>query len=315
MLGLGNSLTSIYSGTIYKELSELANSADLDIHFDFSTLTGAHGDAVAAATNLGAAGSGKNINAKNGTPTLDTVTMSRNSVSFDGTDDILKMAAAYTTTGKAFTFFIVFNKLDDTNDVAVANAFNAEEDYFIIKDSGNDIATRFNGETGVTIGMDSTTSSTINYSYTSTHNGVLVIQRVGSGAVEIYADNGLYVAKKSNAATKAGADFTLGAIGGTTSGSLADMGGTIGEVGIKPEKITDEQLKKVQDTVNSINRAQLEIGSMEIKKHEMMHNIAGLRDELTLLQGEFEKDYGTFDINIQDGKINYPENGETDKED
>ena len=84
--------------------------------------------------------------------------------------------------------------------------------------------------------------------------------------------------------------------------------------GIKPEKITDEQLKKVQDTVNSINRAQLEIGSMELKKHEMMHNIAGLRDELTLLQGEFEKDYGTFDINIQDGKINYPENGETDKE-
>ena len=85
--------------------------------------------------------------------------------------------------------------------------------------------------------------------------------------------------------------------------------------GIKPEKITDEQLKKVQDTVTSINRAQLEIGSMELKKHELMHNIAGLRDELTLLQGEFEKDYGTFDINIQDGKINYPENGETDKED
>ena len=85
--------------------------------------------------------------------------------------------------------------------------------------------------------------------------------------------------------------------------------------GIKPEKITDEQLKKVQDTVNSINRAQLEIGSMEIKKHEMMHNIAGLRDELTLLQGEFEKDYGTFDINIQDGKINYPENGEVNKKD
>ena len=85
--------------------------------------------------------------------------------------------------------------------------------------------------------------------------------------------------------------------------------------GIKAEKITDEQLNKVQDTVNNLNRAQLEIGSMEIKKHEMMHNIAGLRDELTLLQGEFEKDYGTFDINIQDGKINYPENGEADKKD
>ena len=83
--------------------------------------------------------------------------------------------------------------------------------------------------------------------------------------------------------------------------------------GIKPEKITEDQLKKVQDSVNNINRAQLEIGSIELKKHEMMHNVAGLRDELTLLQTEFEKDYGTFDINIQDGVINYPkENGQTD---
>jgi len=83
--------------------------------------------------------------------------------------------------------------------------------------------------------------------------------------------------------------------------------------GVKPEKITEDQLKKVQDTVNNINRAQLEIGSMELKKHEVMHNIASLRDELTLLQTEFEKDYGTFDINIQDGMINYPqENGQTD---
>ena len=82
--------------------------------------------------------------------------------------------------------------------------------------------------------------------------------------------------------------------------------------GIKPEKITDEQLKKVQDTVNNLNRSQLEIGSMEIKKHEMMHQIAGLKDELTLLQGEFEKDYGTFDINIQDGMINYEKDVKAD---
>ena len=82
--------------------------------------------------------------------------------------------------------------------------------------------------------------------------------------------------------------------------------------GVKAEKITDKQLKKVQDTVNSINRAQLEIGSVELKKHEMMHQIAGLRDELTLLQTEFEKEYGTFDINIQDGTINYEEDVQTD---
>ena len=86
--------------------------------------------------------------------------------------------------------------------------------------------------------------------------------------------------------------------------------------GIKPEKVTDEQLEKVQTTVNNINRIQLQIGSFEVQKHEMMHNITGLRDQLSLLQKEFEKEYGTFDINIQDGTINYPkENGEVNKED
>ena len=85
--------------------------------------------------------------------------------------------------------------------------------------------------------------------------------------------------------------------------------------GIKPEKITDKQLKKVQDIVNIINRGQIEIGSIEIQKHEIMHKIALKRDELTLLQAEFEKEYGTIDINIQSGVINYPENGEVNKED
>ena len=85
--------------------------------------------------------------------------------------------------------------------------------------------------------------------------------------------------------------------------------------GVKPEKITDEQLKKVQDTVNGINRVQLEIGSLELRKHEMMHNIAGLKEELAVLQKDFDKEYGTFDINISDGTINYPDNGKADKKD
>jgi len=78
----------------------------------------------------------------------------------------------------------------------------------------------------------------------------------------------------------------------------------------KPEKISDDQLKKVQEIINDINRTQLELGSMELRKHEAMHGIAGLKDELTLMQSEFEKEYGTYDINVKDGTINYPkENG------
>jgi len=84
----------------------------------------------------------------------------------------------------------------------------------------------------------------------------------------------------------------------------------------KAEKITDEQLKKVQETVNNLNRSQIEIGQMESRKHEMLHGVAGLRDDLAKLQTEFQKDYGTFDVNIEDGTINYPqENGEADKKD
>jgi len=75
----------------------------------------------------------------------------------------------------------------------------------------------------------------------------------------------------------------------------------------KAEKITDEQLTKVQGVINNINRAQLEIGSMESKKHNLLHHISTAQEELGKMQVEFEKDYGTADINIQDGTINYPQ--------
>ena len=83
----------------------------------------------------------------------------------------------------------------------------------------------------------------------------------------------------------------------------------------KAEKITDEQLKNVQGIINTLNRSQLELGIMETRKHGLLHSIATIQDKLTLIQSELEKDYGTTDVNIQTGEINYPENGEADKKD
>jgi len=81
--------------------------------------------------------------------------------------------------------------------------------------------------------------------------------------------------------------------------------------GIKPEKVTDEQLKNIQTIVDKINNAQMQIGQLEARKHQILHMIAGTNDELSLLQSKLEGEYGTSDINIQDGTINYPtENGE-----
>ena len=82
----------------------------------------------------------------------------------------------------------------------------------------------------------------------------------------------------------------------------------------KAEKITDDQLKKVQETINNINRLQMELGMLETRKHSMLHAIISIQEKLALMQAEFEKEYGTSDINIQDGTINYKDE-QTDKKD
>jgi hypothetical protein len=82
--------------------------------------------------------------------------------------------------------------------------------------------------------------------------------------------------------------------------------------GIKPEKITAEELEKVQNVVNRINQAQMDIGQLESRKHQALHYIAGINDELTLLQEELKKEYGTVDVSIQDGTINYKEDVKAD---
>ena len=86
--------------------------------------------------------------------------------------------------------------------------------------------------------------------------------------------------------------------------------------GIKPEKVTEKELKDVQDLINGINRAQMELGQMETRKHAVLHQITILQERVGALRDGFEKEYGTSDINIHDGIIKYPkENGEVNKED
>ena len=83
----------------------------------------------------------------------------------------------------------------------------------------------------------------------------------------------------------------------------------------KPEKITPSQLEKVQKAVSDINRAQMEIGRLETQKHMLNHEVVKLQDVLKEIQDELEKDYGTVDISIEDGTIQYPEDEQANKED
>ena len=84
-------------------------------------------------------------------------------------------------------------------------------------------------------------------------------------------------------------------------------------VDLKPEKITDEQLNKIQTIVSNINKAQMEIGRYEAGKHTFLHTVYELQGEIKVVQDELEKDYGTVNVNIETGVIQYPDNEQADK--
>jgi hypothetical protein len=69
------------------------------------------------------------------------------------------------------------------------------------------------------------------------------------------------------------------------------------------DKITEEQLKSIQDLVGQINNGQLQIGQLETQKHALLHQIAEVQKMLKDNQDELEKEYGKVNVNIQDGTI------------
>tara|TARA_R110002020_G_scaffold40776_4_gene120374 strand:+ start:4340 stop:4651 length:312 start_codon:yes stop_codon:yes gene_type:complete len=86
--------------------------------------------------------------------------------------------------------------------------------------------------------------------------------------------------------------------------------------GIKPEKVTEQELQEIQALVNDINHLTMQVGRVENQKHGFLHRLAGVNDEMMLTQEKLKKQYGTNDVNIADGTINYQEeNGEVNKKD
>ena len=86
-------------------------------------------------------------------------------------------------------------------------------------------------------------------------------------------------------------------------------------VDLKPQNITKEELESLQNTVNALNKVQLDIGNLENRKHAMLHQITGIQTQISNMQKTFEETYGKVDINITNGTISYPEDVEANKED
>ena len=84
----------------------------------------------------------------------------------------------------------------------------------------------------------------------------------------------------------------------------------------KAEKITDEQLNRLQTTIKTIEHFTNDIGRLEVQKNVLLGAMTPHQNNIETLRKEFNEEYGTDNINIQNGTIEYPqENGETNKKD
>tara|TARA_Y100000004_G_scaffold156376_1_gene181481 strand:- start:49 stop:327 length:279 start_codon:yes stop_codon:yes gene_type:complete len=83
-------------------------------------------------------------------------------------------------------------------------------------------------------------------------------------------------------------------------------------IDLKPEKISEEELTELRNVVSAINKLQFDIGTMEVQKHNALHALFQGNDKLTEIQDGFKNKYGTDDINIQSGTINYKEDEPSD---
>jgi glutamate synthase domain-containing protein 2 len=77
--------------------------------------------------------------------------------------------------------------------------------------------------------------------------------------------------------------------------------------GEKPTKISNEHLSKMQEIINNLNRGQMEIGSLETRKHTLLNHVTSFQGELASMQESLKKEYGTDNINIHTGEINHDE--------
>ena len=71
----------------------------------------------------------------------------------------------------------------------------------------------------------------------------------------------------------------------------------------KSKKLTEDELKTLQENVNKINQFHLELGRLENQKHKIMHNMKDIDNDFEDLQKEFEKKYGRVSINIDNGEL------------
>jgi vacuolar-type H+-ATPase subunit D/Vma8 len=66
-------------------------------------------------------------------------------------------------------------------------------------------------------------------------------------------------------------------------------------------KITEEQLKQLQEQEGKKNAIKHDIGLLETQKHALLHAFAQVQEEQDKLKTQLEDEYGKINVNLQDG--------------
>lgn len=216
---------------------EPADISNLDIHYDFSLLSGSDGAAVSDVSNLGAAGSDYDMS--QGTealqPTIDASTLNAKSLEFANDGDRLNLDNPYTTTGETFTIWLAYKVSNTTDTDALAGGISGSNNGLFRYSNANAIIFKCNGDgnntnTHTSINCNNTNNSTVQHTFT-TNTEVLIITRDAAEEIRVYNQDGDYIGLGTSVNTSGNTNFILDNIG-AFSNSSNPLGGQIGEFGM-----------------------------------------------------------------------------------
>ena len=81
----------------------------------------------------------------------------------------------------------------------------------------------------------------------------------------------------------------------------------------KVDKISSEHLKELQEIINVVNNIQFNVGKLEAQKHNLLHELGLSQNKIAEMQDKLSKEYGSYDVNVTDGTINWPKEGGNEK--
>ena len=77
-------------------------------------------------------------------------------------------------------------------------------------------------------------------------------------------------------------------------------------------KITKEELEKLQAKVSVLNNLQYKLGALAVDQNKVLKAFDTVREELRTMQMELKETYGNVSINVEDGSLTETE--ETDEQ-